>query len=57
MISTGKKARKQFGTRAACKRARGRRPKRKEFGSLPVSFIAGNHLDFIRKNSGVTKLA
>lgn len=42
MISTGKKARGQFGTRAAAKRAKARKHKGKDFGLLPVSEMRGN---------------
>ena len=42
MISTGKKARKRHGTRAAAKRAKKRGAKVKQFGVLPVSESRGN---------------
>jgi len=42
MTSTGKKARKQFGTRAAAKRAKTHKRTKKDFGSLPVSVVRGN---------------
>jgi len=42
VISTGKKARKRFGTRAAAKRGKPRNKRTKEFGQLPVSVIRGN---------------
>jgi len=48
MISTGKAARRQFGTRAAAKRGKTRRPKRKSFGKLPISASRGNAEAFIR---------
>lgn len=54
MISTGKRARRAHGTRAACKRAKSRKP-RKEFGKLLVSVVAGNAAEFIRKHGGGLK--
>lgn len=42
MNSTGKKARRRFGTRAACKRAKARRRSTKDFGKLPYSVVRGN---------------
>lgn len=41
MISTGKKARKQHGTRAAAKRAKRSKREGKDFGKLPVSESRG----------------
>lgn len=48
MISTGKAARKQFGTRSSAKRAKRRKRERKAFGSLPWSVIRGNAESFVR---------
>jgi hypothetical protein len=42
MTQTGKAMRRQFGTRYAAKRAKARKPKRKLFGTLPISMKAGN---------------
>lgn len=53
MTTTGKKARRQFGTRAAAKRAKGRHA-RKTFGSLPVSVVKGNALAFVNMHSSTT---
>jgi len=46
MTQTGKKARRQFGTRYAAKRAKARRRSRKRFGALPVSESRGNAAPF-----------
>ena len=49
MISTGKVARRQFGTRANAKRGKARRVgSRKSFGKLPISASRGNAEAFIR---------
>lgn len=48
MTSTGKRARKRFGTRAAAKRAKGIKARRKQFGTLPVSVRKGNAEAFVR---------
>jgi len=50
MTSTGKHARKKFGTRVAAKRGKRRRGKAKVFGKLPVSASKGNAEGFIRGN-------
>lgn len=50
-ISTGKDARKRLGTRAACRRAKGRKGQRKSFGRLPYSVVAGTAEAFIRKGA------
>jgi len=42
VTQTGKKMRRQFGTRAAAKRAKARKASRKRFGELPVSEKKGN---------------
>jgi len=42
MTSTGKAARKRYGTRYSAKRAKARRGARKRFGQLPVSVARGN---------------
>ena len=53
MISTGKRARKKFGTRVAAKRSKARHKKTKTFGSLPVSVIAGNAEAFVSRSVGL----
>jgi hypothetical protein len=50
MIDTGKKARRTHGTRVACKRAKTRKTRERDFGALPVSTVAGNAAEFIRKS-------
>lgn len=42
MTITGKEARKTGGNRYACKRLGARKAKRKKFGKLPISVVAGN---------------
>ena len=49
MISTGKKARRSYGTRVAAKRAKARSNREKVFGSLPVSHLKGNDTAFINR--------
>lgn len=52
MNSTGKAARKRYGTRAAAKRAKGRKRTRKQFGKLPVSNSKGNASSWVIARSG-----
>jgi len=53
MISTGKAARKRYGTRVAAKRSKARtvHAKAKVYGSLPISVIAGTAPEFVRRHS------
>lgn len=51
MNSTGKAARKRYGTRVAAKRSKGRKAKTKTFGHLPISVIAGTAMEFVRRHS------
>ena len=50
--STGKKARKRFGTRVGAKRSKERANKDRKWGHLPVSASRKNVEEFIRANSG-----
>ena len=47
MTATGKRARKKYGNRFACKRAKEHQTERKEFGSLPVSVVRGNAASWV----------
>lgn len=53
--TTGKAARKRYGTRFAAKAAKARTRARKVFGKLPISMVAGNALEFVRKHSHSTE--
>lgn len=52
MTTTGKSARKRYGTRVSAKQAKSSRRRRKAFGKLPVSVSRGNAEQFIRNNGG-----
>ena len=53
MTSTGKAARKRYGTRFAAKRAKARRRRPdKEFGKLSISTVGKTAAEFVRRRSG-----